>query len=129
LGKECVGCGKWVDPFILGDGYLYAGAGHDFSIALRRDGSLWTWGTGGGSFVSSSVLSQEPVRVGDNAFALRVGDGFTLVNVDNHGGQALAQDGRLWAWNSNRRLRVIADEVTQVADGLPAAPFETDRNR
>ena len=65
--------------------WVMVDAGYSGTVALRSDGSLWTWGP-----EDSGI----PVRVGsDNGWtAASVGTGHTL---------ALRQDGSLWAWGVN----------------------------
>jgi alpha-tubulin suppressor-like RCC1 family protein len=71
-------------------------AGHSHTVALRSDGSLWTWGTNSfGQLGQGATLSaSEPKRVGNENSWLGVaaGDYFTI---------ALRVDGTLWAWGDN----------------------------
>lgn len=113
LGKNTEGDGSWIAPFVLGDEYSYAGAGQTFSVAVKRDGSLWSWGSGYGN------------RLGDGApnrlLPTVIGQGFVLADVDNYGSRALAQDGSLWAWGGNQRpvLELVARNVSQVSGSKP----------
>jgi alpha-tubulin suppressor-like RCC1 family protein len=69
-------------------------AGRVHSVALRTDGSLWTWGSneegqlGGGPFGANGLV---PFRVGTNTNwqAVAAGDYHTL---------AIQNDGTLWSW-------------------------------
>ena len=76
-------------------------AGEDHRIALKKDGSLWTWGSnrsgqlGDGTWVDSNI----PVRVGTNndwSAIYAGGDRYDGYSV------ALKKDGSLWTWGSNR---------------------------
>ena len=76
---------------------IYAGVDH--SMALRNDGSLWTWGgngfgqLGNGSTTAWNEGISQPVRIIDNVSAISAHDGYTM---------AIRTDGSLWAWGWNR---------------------------
>jgi alpha-tubulin suppressor-like RCC1 family protein len=71
-------------------------AGGHHSIALSRDGTVWTWGNnaqgqlGDGSTENSSV----PVRVEGLADVIAIAGGYTHTLV-------LKKDGTVWAWGNN----------------------------
>ena len=71
-------------------------AGGVVSLALKRDGSLWSWGAnaegqlGLGDTVSRSV----PTRVG-------TGTAWKAIAAAQEGGLALKRDGSLWSWGEN----------------------------
>lgn len=119
LGKGDTGGGKWIAPFVIGEDYLYAGAGQGFSAVVRRDGSLLTWGSGYAGRLGDGGGSRErPERIGEN---------FVYADVDNNGGRALANDGRLWAWDSNRpRMEVVASDVQQMRGSIPVLFLRSD---
>ena len=73
---------------------IAAGAGH--SVALRRDGSVWTWGENNqGQLGDGSLWTRyRPVRVQGlrDVVAVAAGVQYTL---------ALRRDGTVWAWGGN----------------------------
>ncbi len=82
---------------VAGGGWKAAGAGEEFSIALKRDGSLWAWGNNnlGVLGLSTSTGSYHvPTRVGmgNDWQAIAVGESYVL---------ALKRDGSLWSWGDN----------------------------
>ncbi len=94
-------------------GVVEIGAGQNHSVALKSDGSVWCWGTGGGSQLGNNATanSSYPVQVktGTSTFlggivAISVGDNHTL---------ALDGDGYVWAWGTN--------SSSQIGDGTTAA--------
>lgn len=119
LGRGDTHRAEIVAPFVIGDDYLYAGAGQRFSSVVRRDGSLWTWGGGySGRLGDGGESRRQPARIGEN---------FILADVDNYGGRALAQDGRLWAWGGSKRpIQVMAKDVTQVRGSKPVLILQRD---
>lgn len=85
-------------------------AGNAHVVALREDGTIWTWGNnnsgqlgigefgGDGGVANSSV----PLRVSgetglERAVAVAAGQGYTL---------AIDEDGAVWAWGSNQFLQL-----------------------
>jgi len=71
-------------------------AGVDYSAAVRRDGTLWTWGDNRsgqlGQGTRNNIVS--PTRVNSLApvAGVAAGNGFTVANLDN---------GTVWAWGNN----------------------------
>ena len=65
------------------------------TVALKRDGSVWAWGSNGYGAVGDGTETDRsrPVAVGlDGVKAIAAGGDFTL---------ALRTDGRVWAWGAN----------------------------
>lgn len=122
-GEPGDGRGKWTPPFVMGEGFLKAGAGHGFSAVIGEDGTLWTWGSNYAAKLGDGSQQNQirPVRIGEGMVDLVVGNGLSL---------ALARDGRLLAWggepipgmrpdgNNGYRLvpRVVAQGVAQIRD-------------
>jgi len=96
----------------IGNSYDWASvsAGRDHALAIRADGSLWTWGTSWGH--DGIVQRYEPTRIG------RAHD---WVNVSAGGGHNLGIriDGSLWVWGGNG--------VFQLGDGTTIERFEPAR--
>jgi alpha-tubulin suppressor-like RCC1 family protein/protocatechuate 3,4-dioxygenase beta subunit len=79
------------------------GRGAYHSAAIRKDGTLWTWGANdwGELGDGTTIAHSSPVQVGtDSWLAVSVGEGFTT---------AIKSDGTLWAWGVN--------SVGQLGDG------------
>ena len=74
-------------------------AGDEYSVALRSDGSLWSWGNNDKGQLGDGSTS---VRI----FPVLVGSGFSIVAAGYSHTLALKQDGTMWAWgwNSNGQL-------------------------
>jgi len=77
--------------------FVSVAAGHDHSLALKRDGSLWAWGRNveGHLGLGDRDARDRPTRVGDDGdwAAVAAGRGHTV---------ALKRDGSLWAWGDER---------------------------
>lgn len=75
-------------------------AGYSHSLALKADGSLWSWGGNDrGQLGDGTTQSrQTPTRVGaDNDWQF-----VTTGGIPGRSSFALKQDGSLWAWGENR---------------------------
>ena len=80
-----------------GTSWCYASAGKDFSVAVKSDGTVWTWGLntcgqlGDGTIINKS----SPVTV--------AGGGTTWFEVASGCAHVLAKktDGSLWSWGQN----------------------------
>ena len=86
---------------VAGGGWKAVGAGSaEFSVGLKRDGSLWSWGNNDhgdlGLGTTSDVLGSHavPTRVGTGNDWKAIGVGYDWVF-------ALKTDGSLWAWGDN----------------------------
>lgn len=74
-------------------------AGGEFSLGLRSDGTLWSWGFNGsgqlGIGTTSLVVYQTtPVQVGDD-------NDWAQISAGGYHALALKTDGTLWAWGFN----------------------------
>ncbi|AWM31809.1 T9SS type A sorting domain-containing protein [Hymenobacter nivis] len=87
-----------------------ASASANHSVAVRTDGTLWTWGSNSGGQLGTGTTTAQttPVQVGTAATWLRVAagaaDGRTV---------AIRTDGTFWAWGNNY--------YGQLGDGTTAA--------
>ena len=76
---------------------LTIAAGYNHSVVVRKDGTVWSWGTntsGQLGIGTTSARSYNPVQANSitNAVTVSASYGHTL---------ALASDGTVWAWGSN----------------------------
>ncbi|MSQ23289.1 MAG: hypothetical protein EXR58_01870 [Chloroflexi bacterium] len=82
------------------DGVLRMEAGgigpRSFSLAVKRDGSVWGWGNNSlGQLGNGSTVDQpSPVQVPDLA-------GVVTISAGGHHSLALKSDGTVWAWGYN----------------------------
>jgi alpha-tubulin suppressor-like RCC1 family protein len=82
---------------VIGTGYVGLAVGLFHSLALRADGSLWTWG-----FNSNGQLGLGPV--GDQhlpAQVTQVGNGWVAVATGIFHSLGLKSDGSLYVWGAN----------------------------
>ena len=82
--------------------WAYVAAGHNFSLALKRDGTLWAWGDNstyqlgqtGDIHGPDNINRKRPCQVGKD-------HDWALVDGGNNFVLALKKDGTLWGWGSN----------------------------
>jgi alpha-tubulin suppressor-like RCC1 family protein len=103
LSSTGVAAYYWVQPTPIQvpiTDVIAIGAGDDFSIALKKDGTVWAWGSnfngmlGDGTTTGTSRghISIVQVEGLDNIIAISTGDYHTI---------ALKKDGTVWAWGAN----------------------------
>ena len=102
-------------------------AGAGFSLALKEDGTLWTWGVATGFLTSSGDSHSDiPIQVKDEDGQPLTG----IVSVSAKGGHwlALKSDGTVWSWGGNESGQLGNGETENVythavqvrnADGTP----------
>ena len=81
-------------PLAVMEGVVSASAGADFTVALKADGTLWTWGGNDEGQLGTGTTegSTTPVQVLDQVTAVVAGDYHVA---------ALRTDGTLWTWGDN----------------------------
>ncbi len=97
--------GGWTTQFKQfqgGSDWIDAAALNDATIALRRDGTLWQWGTIAGGPVISPASA--PAQIGTASAPAQIGTASNWLAVSGNIHQtALARqdDGTLWTWGHN----------------------------
>ena len=85
-------------------------AGGVHNLAIRRDGSLWSWGENGngrtGLGISNDTFTTTPTRIGTDTDWLLISAG------DNHS-MAIKRNGTLWAWGANSSGKLGDGTTTQ----------------
>ena len=120
-------------PLAVMEGVVSASAGADFTVALKADGTLWTWGGNDEGQLGTGTTegSATPVQVLDQVTAVVAGDYHVA---------ALRTDGTLWTWGDNLYGQLgdgtytsrstpaqVMEGVTTVAAGVGAtAAIRTD---
>lgn len=79
--------------------WIKVAAGEEYTLALKKDGSLWAWGRNKGGSLGAPTLyetQQAPIRIG------RDNDWVKIYASDNGGGSyGIKANGTLWAWGPN----------------------------
>ena len=89
-------------------------AGYEYSMALKTDGTVWTWGTGveGGLGHGSTDSSYIPVQVCTDYACTGFLSGITAISLRNRHSLALMDDGTVWAWGLNAHGELGAGYTT-----------------
>lgn len=132
LGNGTFG-GELLEPRMIKelDGVIAALAGGSHSVALKKDGTVWTWGSNISGQLGDGTMQNTatPYRVTGitNVKAIATGSGHVV---------ALKNDGTVWAWGGNRSGQVgngdyqdcvIPTQVTGLRDviAISAGAFNT----
>ncbi len=89
-----------VSGFGSGSGVIAIAAGLSHSVALKSDGSVWTWGSnnnsnlGNPAIVGPRNIPVPVVGLGSDVTSITAGGNFSL---------ALKADGTIWAWGNNNK--------------------------
>ena len=95
LGLANTGGGRTAPQTVAnGNNYKSLTLGGSHSVALKTDGSLWTWGgnSSGQLGEGSTTTRNSPKQIGSGYIAAAAGNAHTL---------AIKTDGSLWAWGNN----------------------------
>ena len=96
-GTGAPGAGFDSTPRVIGNPSKWISADEAWNatvVAIKEDGTLWTWGTVPIDSGKLARFERDPVRVGDDSDWARVACG------QDHA-LALKRDGSLWAWGAN----------------------------
>lgn len=99
-------------PLAVMEDVVSASAGADFTVALKADGTLWTWGGNDEGQLGTGTTegSATPVQVLDQVTAVVAGDYHVA---------ALRTDGTLWMWGSNIDGQLGTGQATEVLQTQP----------
>lgn len=102
LGNGTLGNEAFEPKMIAGlDGVVAVLAGSNHSVALKKDGTVWTWG-----FNGSGQLGDDTTR--DSPFPYRVAGVSNVKSIATGSSHvvALKYDGSVWAWGGNHSGQV-----------------------
>ena len=99
-------------PLAVMEDVVSASAGADFTVALKADGTLWTWGGNDEGQLGTGTTEgyATPVQVLDQVTAVVAGDYHVA---------ALRTDGTLWMWGSNIDGQLGTGQATEVLQTQP----------
>jgi alpha-tubulin suppressor-like RCC1 family protein len=99
---------------LSGDRVVALAAGGWHSLALKSDGSVWTWGRGDfgqlGNGVGASQSEPQPVLTVSGAAAVAGGRTHSM---------ALKADGTVWCWGNNEYGQLGDGEATVITNTVP----------
>ena len=89
----CAG-GAFCTPQKVGDAYQSVAAGGSHSLALKSDGSLWTWGGNANGQLGDGSIT-------DRVAPKQLGTGYSSIAAGASQSLAAKADGSIWAWGYN----------------------------
>lgn len=81
------------------DGFVQASAGNGFSVALKKDGTVWTSGTNNSGQLGQSGTSVYFRQISSATNTIKISAGYAH-------GLALRADGTVWGWGSNAQKQI-----------------------
>ena len=98
-------------PAQIGSGtdWMAVAAGEDFSLALKTDGTLWSWGLASNGRLGNGTTTPDvtaPTQVGSDT-------NWAAIAPMGAGGRAIKTTGTLWAWGINTNGRIGDGSTTQ----------------
>src|SRR5262245_9693806 len=98
--------------FGTSSGVISISAGFKHAIALKSDGTVWSWGFNGSGQLGDGTSNQQtvPIHVSDGASAIAAGGMFSM---------ALKADDSVFAWGSNSAGQL--GDVTTTSSNVPVA--------
>jgi hypothetical protein len=114
LGDSALGFGPFNTPRSIGaESWTAVAAGYEFTVGLKADGTLWSWGSNGAP-TTNGVLG----RPGGSSPAQISGGGtWKAVTAGWQHSLAVKTDGTLWAWGRNDQGQV--GNGSTVNQGIP----------
>lgn len=95
------------------DHIISISAGSDHTVALKNDGTVWTWGYNGtGQLGNGAPLGETPNQTPAQVTGL---SGITAVAAGAYHSLALKNDGTVWAWGYNGHGQLGNDSLTDSA--------------
>jgi alpha-tubulin suppressor-like RCC1 family protein len=89
-------------PTQIGTGYTKIASGFGYSIALKADGSMWSWG---------HLSSFTGNKTADSLVPIKIGTGFVNIFMGSSTAYAISTDGGLWAWGDNCDIGFVAQNL------------------
>ncbi|HEV3028950.1 MAG TPA: hypothetical protein VG457_15330, partial [Planctomycetota bacterium] len=99
-------------------GVVAVGAGENFCIALKSDGTVWAWGdnsTGQMGGATAGTSQSSPIQVPGLSSIVAISAGFAH-------GMALGSDGTVWTWGDNSQGEIGNGVFTNTLSSAPPAP-------
>ncbi len=98
-----------VTTFAGGTNWKQVSAGYNNTAAIKTDGTLWTWGTGGSGKLGTNDLTNRSTPV--TTFA--GGTNWKQVDEGRDHTAAIKTDGTLWTWGSGSNGRLGTNDTTE----------------
>jgi alpha-tubulin suppressor-like RCC1 family protein len=111
-----------VTTFAGGTNWKQVSAGEEHTAAIKTDGTLWTWGSGGSGRLGNATLTDRSTPV--TTFA--GGTNWKQVSAGTEHTAAIKTDGTLWTWGRGSNGRLGDATLTNVS--TPVTTFAGGTN-
>jgi alpha-tubulin suppressor-like RCC1 family protein len=100
-----------VTTFAGGNNWKQVSSGTNHTAAIKTDGTLWTWGSGGSGRLGNAEITDRSTPV--TTFA--GGNNWKQVSAGNQHIAAIKTDGTLWTWGNGNAGRLGNNNVTNIS--------------
>ena len=111
-----------VTTFAGGTNWKQVSAGNQYTVAIKTDGTLWTWGNAAGGKLGNGVTTNTSISTPVTTFA--GGTNWKQVSAGGSHTAAIKTDGTLWTWGQgasgqlgNAQTTNIPTPITTFAGG------------
>jgi alpha-tubulin suppressor-like RCC1 family protein len=94
-------------PALVGKDFAVVSTGYSHTAAVRKDGTLWTWGHGTWGVLGNGTDDQ------GSRVPINIDNGYMLAVAGFLNSAALKADGSLWLWGGNQ-LGIFGDCTTKI---------------
>jgi alpha-tubulin suppressor-like RCC1 family protein len=110
-----------VQTIAAGNNWKYVASGHSYSVALKTNNTLWTWGLNGNGQLGDDTTTSKstPIQVGTDT-------NWISISNKRHTTVSIKADGTLWSWGDGSVGQLGNNSITHTSSPVQTAPGGTD---